>query len=169
MTTATTNPNHWTGAKYDASRDVKEIAADIRKDIKAAVKAEFLPKAKYSVRISRYSMGRSVSITVSEYDYPTFNAKRVAWDKLNLSHAVMPDDVLPWRSEHATTVEAELTQMANAYNYDRSDPMTDCYNSGFHLDVDHKAPANEHADLWAKLQEFPEWLKKLEEEATTYR
>jgi hypothetical protein len=54
-----TNTNT-TGSKFDSDRDVRETAKLVRKDLKAA-----LPGFKFSVKISRYSMGQSITVTAT--------------------------------------------------------------------------------------------------------
>ena len=47
-------------------RSAAEIAKAIRADIKAAVKAGELPKARYSVKSDSYTGGSSVDVTIGE-------------------------------------------------------------------------------------------------------
>lgn len=55
-----------TGSKFVAGRDVTAIAKLIRADIKDAIMACTLVScAKYSVKTDRYSMGQSITVTVS--------------------------------------------------------------------------------------------------------
>lgn len=61
------------GAKYDSSLNVVEIAKRIRADIKAAITAGTIPAIKTSVRISRYSMGRSIDVTITETPFEVLN------------------------------------------------------------------------------------------------
>jgi hypothetical protein len=131
---------HWQGAKYQRGRDLRDIAADVRRDIAAAIKVDALPRGlKVAVRISRYSMGQSMTVTVKEAPFAIANELRVAWDMANpyASHANAPADVMWLRSETARAVLEDLTAIANAYNYDRSDSCTDYYDSCFHLSVEY--------------------------------
>lgn len=57
---------HILGSRYDPKLDVAEIAKQIRKLIKDAIKAGYLPKIKTSVRIQRFSGGQSINIEVKE-------------------------------------------------------------------------------------------------------
>jgi hypothetical protein len=58
------------GTKYEQTKDldIAQIAKLVRQDIAAEVKAGLLPKVKYSVRISRYSMGQSLDVTIGQAD-----------------------------------------------------------------------------------------------------
>ena len=53
--------------------DTAQIAARIRADIKAAVRAGDLPHAKYSVTTDKYSMGSSINVVASNLPFPTIN------------------------------------------------------------------------------------------------
>ncbi len=54
-----------TGSKFVAGRDITQIAKLIRADIKATVVSEIFANAKFSVKTSRYSMGQSITVTIS--------------------------------------------------------------------------------------------------------
>ena len=54
------------GAKFERGRDLTLVAKDLRRDIRAEIKANRLPKGlKVSVRIERYSMGQSLHLAVT--------------------------------------------------------------------------------------------------------
>jgi hypothetical protein len=57
---------HVLGSRYDPDLDIAEIAKQIRKLIKDAIKAGYLPRIKTSVRIKRYSGGESLNVNVDE-------------------------------------------------------------------------------------------------------
>ena len=123
---------HYTGTRYDRDRDVKDIAKLLRKDIKAAVKAGSLPRGKYQVRISRYSMGQSISVDASELDgIEVANMARFRAEARNPALRHLGTPVGKLKSDAAYAVEAKLTALMSAYNFDKSDSMTDYYNSAF--------------------------------------
>lgn len=57
---------HVLGCRYDPGLDVKDIAKEIRKMIRDAIRAGYLPAMKTSVRIQRFAGGRSIDIEVVE-------------------------------------------------------------------------------------------------------
>lgn len=127
------------GARYERGLDVKTIAVRVRDDIKAGVKAGALPKGlKCSVRISRYSMGQSLDVSVKLAPGITIiNPAYIA------AKAAVPNE---WpRDIGRTTDEAsalleELRGIVSAYNYDGSDSQTDYYdvNYAMHVGIDWK-------------------------------
>lgn len=154
---------HYTGARYESGRDIADIAKDLRKDIKLAVKAGFLPDAKYSVRIERYSMGRSLTVVVKDAPYLTVNPKRIAWDDAGGNHVDWPEDVKTWKSAEAMETEKALAEMAKVYNFDKSDPYTDYYHSAFCFNVHHDYEKDE-ADrelVRSELDGHPNWIESL--------
>jgi hypothetical protein len=50
------------GTKYEPGRDLKETAKLVRKELKAT----FGPAWKFGVRLSRYSMGQSLDVSIKE-------------------------------------------------------------------------------------------------------
>jgi hypothetical protein len=111
--------------------DTTKIAARIRDEIKEAVKAGTLPKAKYSVRTDKYSMGSSISVEASALPFPVLNPD---------AFYVRPGETfLSYDSEHfrsrltpdAQRVERVLNEIVNAYHWDKSDSSTDYYNERF--------------------------------------
>jgi hypothetical protein len=113
--------NHWTGHKYLPGQDIVDIARNVRRDIADAIKAGILPACTVQVRISRYSMGQSLSVTIV---------------KLSQSFNV---------SEDGPAVLDTMRTIANAYNYDRSDCTSDHFDCNFHLRV-HFSHEVEEAD-----------------------
>lgn len=99
-----------TGNKYVQGRDVKEIAKDVRADIKKAVAAGYLPATKYSVTISRFAGGRSLDIRAS---HPTFAFGTAS------------------RKSAATFLKG----ITDAYNFDGSDIMTDYFHVNFYSSI----------------------------------
>ncbi len=119
--------------KAPDAHDTAKIAAMIREDIKAAVGARELPRAKYSVATSKYSMGSSIDVVVSALPFPVFNdnafvleGSTARFDSARFRSRFTPD---------AEAVERKLEEIVSAYHWDRSDPQSDYYNARFHKDI----------------------------------
>lgn len=117
------------GAKYDSSLGVVEIAKRIRADIKAAIAAGTIPAIKTSVRISRYSMGRSIDVTVTEAPFAIINPAYT--EAVNAGSCVWDLDGIAKYTPEALRVLDVIKDIRDAYNYDRSDAMTDYYDTNF--------------------------------------
>lgn len=113
------------GSKFDRDRDVVDVAKLVRKDIKAAVAEGELPAdAKYSVRISRFSMGRSVDVSV-----------KLATSDVELVEA---DDHAPARwapSPERGRVEKIIRSILDQYTRWESDSMTDYHQTSFYTGI----------------------------------
>ena len=120
------------GSKYESVKGLplREVTKLMRKDVKAAVKAGELPADfKYSVSIWAGSVNlvatASRAIYAAEpdtYDFPVaFNYETGEYVGTYGSR----------RTVEATKVYETLTAIANAYNYDGSDVMTDYFNVNF--------------------------------------
>jgi hypothetical protein len=113
------------GSKFDRDRDVVDVAKLVRKDIKAAVAAGELPAdAKYSVRISRFSMGRSVDVSVK------LATSDVVWTEA--------DDWAPARwapSPERGQGEKAVQQILDQYSRWESDSMTDYHQTSFYTGI----------------------------------
>jgi len=118
------------GSKYNRDLDIAEIAKLVRSEIKDRVKKGAFPKGKYAVRISRYSDGRSLNITVSGIDpkFGILNPEFYAEERRN-PHA--------YRYENPRSkLLDDLKAIATAYNYDRSESQVDYFDTNFYLHVD---------------------------------
>lgn len=122
---------HWIGSKYKSGADVADVAKFVRKDIKAARKAGELPDGKYSVRISRYSMGCSLTVNVSGLGFETANMDCFRAEALSPDLRHYGVVVLPIYSEKANDLRDKLKAIVNAYNYNKSDSMTDYFDYAF--------------------------------------
>jgi hypothetical protein len=128
------NPCHIAyGEKYQRGMDVAEIAKRIRGDIKAAVRVGRLPIARYSVRIERYSMGRSVNVTLDQVPFQIPNEARVRRDVFE-PYTFHPVELL-LHSEEARALLAAVEDIVKAYNFDGSDSQSDHFNVNFYSDV----------------------------------
>jgi len=123
------------GERYDGDLDVAEIAKLVRKDIKAALAAGELPSGlKTSVRISRYSMGRSLDVRVTVYPGAVVNPAYAAW---RVEHPHDPHFDAPSRfTEEATAHLEVLKSIHRAYNHDGSDLMSDYYDVNYYGQVE---------------------------------
>lgn len=123
---------NFVGSKYEVNRDldIRDIAKLVRADIKASVKEGALPKGKYAVRIEHYSMGQSLHVELSGTGKTWCLPELCAAYSRNA--AAYADGFVPEFHE----VVAKLEEIANAYNYDRSDSQTDYFDSNFHLHVE---------------------------------
>ena len=128
--------------------DTTQIAQRIRQDIKAAVRARALPKATYSVRTEKYSMGSSITVVASKLPFEVLNPdafsveKGASWasfDRTNHRSRLTPA---------AQDVERALNAIVDAYHWDRSDSMTDYYNERFAKDV----RIEEDKGAWHKIE-----------------
>lgn len=113
--------------------DIKEIAKQIRKDLKA----EFGKTAKFSVRCHKFSGGQEISITIKNIDekycyteqeyleehltpYLEEWERDLLYNNLKRYHIVKPEVIDKIKSIH------------RKYNYVDSDPYTDYYNCGYY-------------------------------------
>lgn len=127
----TTQNEGFTGAKFDRSLSVKEIAARIREDFKAALKAGDLPAGlKLSVTTDYSSTSAAIRVRIKAL--PAGLQRHTAE---YLAHqAAHPHDF--FRGERRTpeikALLAKLSEMVNAYNFDKSDIMTDYFHKRFY-------------------------------------
>ena len=123
------------GSKYTGFRPVTEIAKDIRKDIKDAMRLHELPSdLKVSVRSRYYAGGQSIDIDWSAskgtHQLPC------AWHRgpwADCVGACDPDHYLQvGLSTLGEHIERKLKAIANAYNYDNSDVQVDYFDTLFY-------------------------------------
>jgi hypothetical protein len=118
-------------------RSAVEIAKDIRRDIKRAVADGSLPAdLKVSVRARYFAGGQSIDITWSA---GTGTHELVCYHhRCPFRHCLgAPDDHLTHTmlidlSEHGRFVQSRLAAIADAYNWDNSDVMTDYFDVLFY-------------------------------------
>lgn len=123
------------GSKYDASLSVKQIAAIVRGEVKAAVKAGTLPKGKYSVRMDHH---RSIRVEITP-EGEVFDKRYLADEEYIRGPMIQgadgqlcrPSRYVPAVAAALKTVEAMLW----AYNYDGSDIQSDYFNVNFYSNV----------------------------------
>jgi hypothetical protein len=125
-----------------------QIAARIRDDIKEAVRSGVLPKAKYSVRAAKYSMGSSVTVVASNLPFEVLNpeafvvergANWMTFDRAHHRSRFTPD---------AEALEQKLNAIVDAYHWNRSDSSIDYYNERFARHVEVK----ENEGAWKRVE-----------------
>jgi len=122
-----------TGAKYDRSRDLAEIARLVRADIKAAVKSGALPAdLKASVTISRYSMGQSMRVSLTAPSVVVPSVARVRADLANPHGHV----TLARHTVKARAVVATVESLVKAYQRSETESQSDVCNFSFYDTVE---------------------------------
>lgn len=120
------------GNNYTETKDldIAEIAKLVRKDIRAAIKKGDLPKIKVSVKISRYSGGQSLDVTVKEAPYEVMRGPTE--EELSFGE--------DWKrlTKETLKVEAILEAIVKAYNFDGNDLQTDYFHVRFYSHVSHR-------------------------------
>jgi len=118
------------GAKYDRSLTTAQIAALVRGEIKAGIKAGTIARGvKVSVRSDSFSGGSAIRIRVTACPFPVLNPEYLAAEKRE-PHAYRYNE--PRYTPEATALLALISGMVAAYNYDKSDTMTDYFNVNFY-------------------------------------
>lgn len=113
------------GNKYQDTKDldVKDIAKLIRADLKAV-------NIKASVRIERYSMGKSINVDIITPE--EFTVKNPAFDhNIHPAHMRLTDE--------AKTLRDKVTAIVEAYNYDDSDSQIDYFDVNFYSHIGFKS------------------------------
>lgn len=121
------------GKSYDKTKTTKEIAALVRTQIKADVKAGRLPDAKYSVRYSAYSMGRSIDVSIE----PTSclaDWVNVRWADEQARNPHRWTETSQYSALAVSTIRT-LEAMLGAHNHDGCDSQTDHFDVKFYGSV----------------------------------
>lgn len=149
--TAMTRYERSYGDKYAATSglDIAAIAKLVRAEIKAAVASGDLPKATYSVRISRYSGGQSMDVRVSGLPFSLVNLERFYVEEGRVEEF----RGVHYLSDAARDVESKLEAMVGAYNYNGSDSMTDYFDVRFYGHVEIEGYSEDAAGYQARLLE----------------
>jgi hypothetical protein len=123
-----------TGTKYQSGMDTAEAAKRIRADIKAAQKAGTLPASlKVAVRISRYSMGSSISVVIQAAALQIWASEFVAFDVAHKGRVFFQGERF---TKQARSLLAKVEAIAGEYQRCDRDSQSDYNNSNFHLNVD---------------------------------
>lgn len=133
-TTAANDTTRTHGSKYVSGQDLANVAKLIRKDVAAAVKNGDLPKwLKASVKISRYSMGQSLSLKVTALPGICFlSTKAIRFEQANPN---VYCDISRY-SEVGMSILTTLREIVADYNRDNSDLMNDYHSVDFYEHVD---------------------------------
>ncbi len=121
------------GSKLDNDLSTTVISKLIRKDIKTAIKSEFLPDAKYSVRTQNYAGGSSININIKEMPYPVHDLDFLIWTN-DHPHEMNPRWASRW-TEAAQRVLWTVEAIGNQFNFDKSDSQIDYFFVNFYLHV----------------------------------
>jgi len=130
-------------------QDVKETAQKLRKQYK-----KYYPNIKVSVRISRYSMGQSIDVTIKEIPREYLKSWEEIKDTIICSYYLNEDNLDEYTEMYldeykkmydnnkCSTLFVKdqhrefLEQIHQIYNYKESDYYTDYYYSYYHGGVD---------------------------------
>lgn len=143
--------------KYEKDLNITEIAKRLRAEIRITVKADKLPKCKYSVRISRFSGGQSLSVTVSDTPFPVHNRRYLELEhqinygfhnRQEVNDLYAKKNVMQRWTQEAIDLIKTLEVMADQWNYDGSETQVDYFNVNYYKNVNYDA-----YDEWAQWTE----------------
>lgn len=129
-------PRGYKGTKYEQTKqlDIAEVAKLVRADLKEAAD-KFPENTKFSVTISRYSMGQSLDVRIQlPAGTSVLDRERCFRDFANL-----PVDGHIWMSDSVDAWVKAVEEIVNAYNYDDSDSQSDSFHYRF---AEHVTVAN---------------------------
>ena len=137
-----------TGAKYEQARDLRyaEIAKLIRADIKESKDDGRLPRlAKYSVRISTYSMGGSVDVRMSDLVRGWIPENLALCDEaLCATYHTYECPGAAHLSDRGVAAMAVLQEIWDSYNYYESHEFQDGCSVNYFGDVKYDAPLGQY-------------------------
>jgi len=110
--------------------DIKIIASKVRKRIKST-----FPECKFSVRISRYSMGQSLNVALMQAPFDA-TTDRTGYVQVNHYALTGSDRRNTMLTEEAENVLRGVVEIIKEYHYDNSDPMVDYFDTNFYFNVD---------------------------------
>lgn len=123
--------NERRGAKYDERLSTKEIAARIREQIKADLKAGVLLKGtKVSVRYESFSGGSAIRVSVTAYAGKIFDRETLRWEREHPHEC--PPRGMPRYTAEAKALLDKISSYAKAYHRDNSDTMVDYFDVNFY-------------------------------------
>ena len=131
------------GERYASGRDVKDVARLVRQDIAKEVKMGRLPRAKYSVTIERYSMGKAVNVRISDVVIPgavglkLYDEERLRRE-INEPHANAYD--LPIFSKPAQRLLQHVQAIVESYQDNVHHGHSDYHRTNFHSSVEFDGP-----------------------------
>ena len=121
-------------------RDIKDVAKDVRKQLK-----EEFPRCKFSVSISRFSMGQSLTISLMSAPFAAFaqdvdvngNRCKNAYAQLNQYQLRKePQDCIcngAFLTSEAWAAMKRADEIQGKYNWNNSDSMTDYFDVNFYF------------------------------------
>lgn len=124
-------PYKFVGSKYDPDLDVVEIAKRVRKDLKREY-----PGCKFSVRIQRFSMGRSLDVTIKHTDFQVVNPDRVRFRVENPEWDYPQTNAPELYTTEGEALLKRVKEIVQAYNFDDSDSMSDYYRVNFSQNIE---------------------------------
>lgn len=117
-----------TGSRYTGFRDVVAVAKDVRRDLKDAQRAGFLPDGlTFSVRCDKFSGGQSMHVAIRG---------------LNDEQVWAPDSRVDFRREYresALLVRRRVQAIAENYNHTDTDIQTDYFDHMYYCFADLEA------------------------------
>lgn len=127
-------PYKFVGPKYDPDLDVVEIAKRVRKDLKREY-----PGCKFSVRIQRFSMGRSLDVIIKHADFQVVNPDWVRFRVENPEWRNAKTNAPELYNTEGEALLKRVKEIVRAYNFDDSDSMSDYYHVNFSqkIEFDH--------------------------------
>jgi hypothetical protein len=105
--------------------DIKEIAKRTRETL-----AKEFPTLTFSVSIERYSGGQSMSVSLMKGDFNPF-AEKPENGHIQLNNNYIDRDER--LTEEGKKVMTRAREVAQTYNWDKSDPMTDYFDVNYYL------------------------------------
>jgi len=124
-------PYKFVGSKYDPDLDVVEIAKRVRKDLKQEYSG-----CKFSVRIQRFSMGRSLDVTIKHTDFQVVNPDRVRFRVENPEWDYAKTNAPELYTTEGEALLKRVKEIVQAYNFDDSDSMSDYYRVNFFQNIE---------------------------------
>ena len=124
----------WEGSNYEHYQNITDVAKKLRKWMK-----EEFPKCKFSVRISRYSMGQSMTVALMAAPFSVFTGgywkEDIDAGYRQVNHYYIENDEC--LTEKAKAVLKKVAARVSSFNYDDSDSMIDYFDTDFyfHLEV----------------------------------
>lgn len=118
------------GNKYIKGMDVAEIAKLVRQDIREAIASGKIPRVKCSVRIERFSGGRSIDVRIVDVPAGFCGVRQDFFDERDRGRWIR------YRTEEAESLLGELNSILNSYNYDGSETQVDYFDVNFYGTAD---------------------------------
>lgn len=107
--------------------DIKQIAKEVRNGLKLRY-----PGLKWSIRIEKYSMGRSLHVALMSGPFDAFKESERGYRQINHYYLDRNMDELNPEALEAIKTAYALTQV---HNWDNSEPMTDYFDVNFYVHI----------------------------------